>query len=214
MIKILIVDDHDLVRIGIQRLLSDIQGLEVVGEADCGETAVSLMRSLAPTIVLLDANMPGIGGLEAARRMIRYDPDVKIIVLSAHADDPIPSKFLEAGVKGYITKGSDIKEMEKAIRQVNVGQIYLAAEVAQQLAMKSINQTQENPFEQLSEREMQVMQMLTRGLKVTEISDTLCLSPKTVNSYRYRLFDKLSVNGDVELTHLAIRYGLIDSKQL
>ncbi len=214
MIKILIVDDHDLVRVGVHRLLSDIHGLEVVGEADCGEIAISIMRSISPSIVLLDANMPGIGGLETARRMLRYDPDIKIIILSAHADDPLPSKFLDVGVKGYITKAADVKEMERAIRQVYSGQIYLAAEVAQQLAMKSINKAKANPFEQLSEREIQVMQMLTRGIKVTEISDTLCLSPKTVNSYRYRLFDKLSVNGDVELTHLAIRYGLIDSNKL
>jgi len=214
LIKILIVDDHDLVRVGVHRLLSDIHGLEVVGEADCGEIAISIMRSISPSIVLLDANMPGIGGLETARRMLRYDPDIKIIILSAHADDPLPSKFLDVGVKGYITKAADVKEMERAIRQVYSGQIYLAAEVAQQLAMKSINKAKANPFEQLSEREIQVMQMLTRGIKVTEISDTLCLSPKTVNSYRYRLFDKLSVNGDVELTHLAIRYGLIDSNKL
>ncbi|PIP80664.1 MAG: two-component system response regulator UvrY [Gammaproteobacteria bacterium CG22_combo_CG10-13_8_21_14_all_40_8] len=213
MINILIVDDHDLVRFGVQRLLSDIPGIEVVAEADCGETAISLMRKISPDLVLLDANMPGIGGLETARRMIRYAPDVKIIILSAHAEHPLPSKFLDIGVKGYITKSADIKEMERAIRHVNSGQMYLAGEIAQSIAMRSLKNSHENPFEQLSEREIQVMQMLTRGMKVPEISDVLCLSPKTVNSYRYRLFEKLSVNGDVELTHLALRYGIIDSNQ-
>lgn len=211
MIKVLIVDDHDLVRMGIHRLLNDIKQIEVIGEAQNGEDAVNLMRNLNPDVVLMDAEMPGIGGLEATRRMIRYNPDVKIIILSAHAEDPLPSKFLEAGVRGYLTKGASTEEMRVAIQQVNIGQIHIAPEIAQQLALKSLNNKAENPFDQLSDREMQIMLMITKGIKVPEISDTLCLSPKTVNSYRYRLFEKLSIDGDVELTHMALRYGLIDN---
>ncbi len=211
MIDVLIVDDHDLVRMGIHRLLSDLQNIKVIAEANNGEDAVSMMRKLDPDIVLMDADMPGIGGLEATRRMLRYNPDVKIIILSAHAEDPLPSLFLEVGVRGYLTKGASTNEMAVAIQQVNVGQIHIAPEIAQQLALKSLNKESKNPFDQLSDREMQVMLMITKGIKVPEISDTLCLSPKTINSYRYRLFDKLGVDGDVELTHMALRYHLIDS---
>jgi len=214
MIKVLIVDDHDIVREGIHRLLNDINSISVIAEADCGESAVNIMREQDPDVILMDANMPGIGGLEATRRMLRYNPEVKIIILSAYTEDPLPSKFLEAGVRGYLTKGATTEQMKTAIQQVSCGQIHIAAEIAQQLAMKSINKQAENPFEQLSEREMQVMLMITQGIKVMEISDTLCLSPKTVNSYRYRLFEKLDVEGDVELTHKAIRYGLIETQKL
>ncbi len=208
MIRVLIADDHDLVRMGVRRLLEEINGVSVVGEASNGEEAVKLVRREHPDIVLLDANMPGIGGLEATRRMLRYDPDVKIVVLSASCEDPLPQKFIEAGARGYLTKEGSLEEMERAIRKVKAGEIFLTPKVAQQLALKSFSKS-ESPFDALSEREMQVMMMITRGIKVSEISETLCLSPKTVNSYRYRLFEKLNVEGDVELTHLAIRYGLV-----
>jgi len=154
--------------------------------------------------------MPGIGGLEACRRIIRHNPDIKVIALTVHADEPYPSRFLQAGASGYLTKGTGVNEMVKAIRQVNSGQRYISAEIAQQLALKPFKPDNDSPFDTLSEREMQVMLMITAGDKVQHISDTLCLSPKTVNSYRYRLFDKLEIDNDVSLTHLAIRHGIID----
>jgi two-component system invasion response regulator UvrY len=210
LINILLVDDHDLVRLGIKRLLADAKGITVIGEAETGEEAVKLAREHCPNIVLLDANMPGIGGLEACRRIIRHNPEIKVIALTVHADEPYPSRFLQAGASGYLTKGIGINEMVRAIRQVNSGQRYISAEIAQQLALKPFDTTKESPFDVLSEREMQVMLMITAGDKVQHISDTLCLSPKTVNSYRYRLFDKLDIDNDVSLTHLAIRHGIID----
>ncbi|MFT5453395.1 MAG: two-component system invasion response regulator UvrY [Enterobacterales bacterium] len=154
--------------------------------------------------------MPGIGGLEACRRIIRHNPDIKVITLTAHYGEPFPSRFLQAGVSGYLTKGTGIVEMVKAIRNVNAGQRYISADIAQQLALKPFDDAQDSPFENLSEREMQVMLMITSGEKVQQISETLCLSPKTVNSYRYRLFEKLDIDNDVKLTHLAIRHGIID----
>jgi two-component system invasion response regulator UvrY len=210
LINILLVDDHDLVRLGIKRLLADAKGITVIGEAETGEEAVKLSRSLVPNIVLLDANMPGIGGLEACRRIIRHNPEIKVITLTAHYGEPFPSRFLQAGASGYLTKGTGIVEMVKAIRNVNVGQRYISADIAQQLALKPFDNAQDSPFENLSEREMQVMLMITSGEKVQQISETLCLSPKTVNSYRYRLFEKLDIDNDVKLTHLAIRHGIID----
>ncbi|MBI2379231.1 MAG: UvrY/SirA/GacA family response regulator transcription factor [Gammaproteobacteria bacterium] len=215
MIKILLVDDHELVRTGIKRLLTDVQGMKVVGEAETGEEAVKFARDKPVDVILMDAKMPGIGGLEATKRILRHCPDLKIIALTVHGEEPFPSMFLQAGAAGYLTKGTGLDEMVRAIKQVFNGQHYLAPEIAQQMALRQFTGTKEpNPFDSLSEREMQVMMMITAGQKVQDISDKLCLSPKTVNTYRYRLFEKLAVNGDVELTHLAIRHGILDAEQL
>lgn len=213
-INLLIVDDHDLVRVGFIRLLSDIKGIKVVGDAACGEDAIKLAKTLKPDVILMDVKMPGIGGLEATRKLLRALPETKIIAVTVYGEEPFPSRFLQAGAAGYITKGSSLDEMIKAIRTVFNGQRYLSPEVAQQLALKHFNKEEGTPFDNLSERELQVMMMITTGQKVQEISDSLCLSPKTVNSYRYRLFEKLNVNSDVELTHLAMRHGLIDSEMM
>ncbi|MET1254372.1 UvrY/SirA/GacA family response regulator transcription factor [Aliikangiella maris] len=214
MIKVLIVDDHELIRSGISRLLSDDDKITVVGEASSGEEAVTKARELRPEVILMDANMPGIGGLEATRRLIRFDPDVKVIAVTVHGDEPYPTRFMQAGAAGYITKGTGIEEMTIAIKQVASGKRYLAPEIAQQMALKSVNPDEGSPFDDLSDREMQVMLMITRGQKVQEISEQLFLSPKTVNSYRYRLFEKLKIENDVELTHMAIRHGVIESEKL
>ncbi|MHC9510966.1 UvrY/SirA/GacA family response regulator transcription factor [Kangiella sp. M94] len=212
MIKVLLVDDHDLVRMGLGRLLSDADGIDVVGEAESGEEAIKKVKELNPHVVMMDANMPGIGGLEATRRMLRFEPDLKVIALTVHGSEPYPSQFIAAGAMGYLTKGTDIDEMVKAIHSVNRGKLYLAAEVAQQMALSQFSKSEDNPFSNLSEREMQIMLMITRGEKVQSISDKLHLSPKTVNSYRYRLFEKLGVENDVSLTHMALRYKVIEAQ--
>jgi len=214
LIKVLIVDDHELIRTGISRLLADFEKIKVVGEAESGEEGVAKARELRPDVVLMDANMPGIGGLEATRRLIRFDPDIKVIAVTVHNEEPYPTKFMQAGAAGYVTKGADIKEMVIAIRQVNSGKRYITPDIAQQMALKALNPGDESPFDILSEREMQVMLMITKGQKVQDISDQLFLSPKTVNSYRYRLFEKLNIENDVELTHLAIRHGVILSEKI
>lgn len=210
LIKTLIVDDHDLVRTGIRRMLDDASGISVVGEARSGEEAVKNAREIRPDVVLMDVKMPGIGGLEATRKLMRMDPDVKVLVVTVCDDDIFPSRLLQAGAAGYLTKGASCDEMVQAIRAVYAGQRYISPSVAQQLAFKHLNDNDESPIDTLSERELQVMLMITKGLKPQEISDKLCLSPKTVNSYRYRLFEKLDVKNDVELTLLAIRHGLVD----
>lgn len=213
-IKVLLVDDHELIRAGVGRMLADFDKINVVGEAASGEEGVSMARELRPHVVLMDANMPGIGGLEATRRLIRYDPDIKVIAVTIHEEEPYPTKFMQAGASGYVTKGADIKEIVNAIRQVNTGKRYITPEIAQQMALKALNPQEESPFDLLSEREMQVMLMITNGQKVQDISDQLFLSPKTVNSYRYRLFEKLNIENDVELTHMAIRYGVIKTDKI
>lgn len=212
LIKVLIVDDHSLVRMGIRRLLDDVKGIKVIGESSSGEQALQFVRNEPTDVVLLDVKMPGIGGLETTRRMVRINPSIRIIAVTAFSNDPYPSRILQAGAVGYLTKECGLEEMSEAIKKVFVGQKYISPEIAQQLALKSLDDSGEEgtPFDTLSERELQVMLMITSGLKVQEISDKLCLSTKTVNSYRYRLFDKLKIRNDVELTHLAMQYDLLD----
>ena len=207
----LLVDDHELVRTGIKRILDDVRGFKVVGEAKDGEAAVQFGRQHAPNIVLMDMNMPGMGGLEATKKICRYCPDVKIIVLTVNCEDPFPSKVMQIGAHGFLTKGAGSDEMVRAIRSVHAGQRYIAPEIAQQIALAQVTgRTDENPFQSLSERELQIMLMITKGEKAQDIAERLNLSSKTVNSYRYRMFEKLNVGGDVELTHLAIRHKMID----
>ena len=211
MINVLLVDDHELVRTGIRRILDDVRGFKVVGEAKDGEAAVQFCRQHTPNIVLMDMNMPGIGGLEATKKICRYCPDVKIIVLTVNCEDPFPSKVMQIGAHGFLTKGAGSDEMVRAIRSVHAGQRYIAPEIAQQIALAQVTgRTDENPFQSLSERELQIMLMITKGEKAQDIAERLNLSSKTVNSYRYRMFEKLNVGGDVELTHLAIRHKMID----
>lgn len=212
MINVLVVDDHDLVRSGIVRLLSDVSGITVIGEASSGEEAVKIAREKRPHVVLMDVKMPGIGGLEATRKMVRHDPEIKVIALTIYGHEPFPTKLLQAGASGYLTKGALIDEMVAAIRAVYAGKRYLGPEIAQQMALKSLTDNEKSPFEQLSERELQVMIMITSGQSVQTIAEKLCVSPKTINSYRYRIFEKLNVESDVELTLLAMRHGILDTE--
>jgi DNA-binding NarL/FixJ family response regulator len=194
-------------------MLEDEEGVKVIGEASNGEDAVRLTRELAPNVVLMDVKMPGIGGLEATRKILRGNAEVRIIAVTACAEEPFPSRVLQAGASGYLTKGAGIDEMVTAIRQVHHGQRYLSPAIAQALALKQLSlDGKTTPFESLSEREMQITIMIVNCQKVQEISDALCVSPKTVNSYRYRIFEKLEITSDVELTLLAMRHGILDSE--
>ena len=212
MIKLLLVDDHDLVRTAIARTLSDSSDLNVVGEASSGEQAYNMVRELLPDVVLMDIRMPGIGGLEATRKIKQRFPEVKILALSACDEEPFPTRLLQAGASGYLTKGVCIEETIRAIRQVAAGHHYLSSDIAQQMALKAYDKKQlDNPFDQLSEREMQISLMIASGQKTQVISDLLCVSPKTVNTHRYRIFSKLNIENDVELALLAVRHNLVEN---
>jgi len=207
-----VVDDHDLVRTGISRMLADIDGLQVVGQAESGEVAIKKCRELKPDVVLMDVKMPGIGGLEATRKLLRSQPDVKVIAVTICEEDPFPTRLLQAGASGYLTKGAALDEMIQAIRMVFAGQRYISPQIAQQLALKSFQpKVNGSPFDLLSEREIQIALMIANCQKVQVISDKLCLSPKTVNTYRYRIYEKLSITSDVELALLAVRHGMVDT---
>lgn len=216
MINILVVDDHDLVRMGLVRMLTDVDGFEVIGEAQSGEEAVAKARDLKPDVVLMDVKMPGIGGIEATKKLLNQEHPARIIAVTALDDDLYPNRLMQAGAKGYVTKGADLDEMIDAIRTVANGDLYMSSNVARQLALKNYagNKGQSSPFEKLSERELQTAILIANGQKVQEIANTFCVSPKTVNSYRYRIFDKLDVHSDVELTLLAVKHNILDPESV
>ncbi len=209
-INVMLVDDHDLVRLGIKKLLANISDIKIVGEADSGELAVQMARELKPDVILMDLKMPGIGGLEATHKLLRSNPNIKVIVVTSCDEDPFPTHLVRAGAMGYIIKTANVEELITAIRKVYAGHPYITPEIAQQMALQQVSDASKSPFAELSERELQVMWMVTRGNRITEIAEKLCVSTKTVNTYRYRLFKKLNVKSDVELTHLALRYGVLE----
>jgi two-component system invasion response regulator UvrY len=214
MIRILLVDDHDLFRAGMGSILRSQDGMVVVGEYSDGEQAIEAVRREAPDLVLMDVHMPGIGGIEATRKILRIAPQTKIIAVTVMSDDPFPNQLLDAGARGYISKGSGSQEMMEAIETVMRGNYYISSDVAQKLTLTNFRKRGEaSPLDTLSAREMQIMLMITRGQSNQEISDALFLSPKTISTYRHRLFEKLDVSNDVELTHLAIRHGLLENAQ-
>ncbi len=210
MIRVLIVDDHALVRMGIRRLLEDLPDIEVVAEAENGETALVMVKQHQPDVVLLDMKMPGIDGWEVTRRLKKTSPQVKVIAVTALSTEPLPSRVLQLGAVGYLTKESGPEEMAAAIRKVVRGEKYLSAEIAQKMAISSLEAPHDSPFDLLSEREMQVMLMITRGMTVQEIADKLFLSTKLSMDIVTVMFEKLDIKNDVELTYLAMKHGIIE----
>jgi two-component system, NarL family, invasion response regulator UvrY len=210
MIKLMLADDHDLVRTGMRRLLEDVGGIDVIAEVISGEEAVEKVRTLPVDVILMDINMPGIGGLEATRKILQKHPQIKIIIVTMNEDELFAQRLLKAGAAGYLTKGCKIAEINHAIREVMSNKRYITPQIAQQLALADLKpQEERSPFTDLSERELQVMMMIMDGRKVNEISDKLCLSPKTISTYRQRLFTKLGINSDVELARLVLRHGVM-----
>ncbi len=208
MIRVLLVDDHKLFRLCLRRMLETNKALTIVGEAADGESGVAAARELRPDIILMDLLMPGVGGLEAIRRIGQLELPCRTIVLSACEEQPFPMQALKAGAAGYLTKGVSPEELQNAIRRVFLGKRYLSTDIAQTLAVNAWEEREAGPFDALSNRELQIMMMVANCHKVSDISSSLHLSPKTVNSYRYRIFEKLNVSSDVELALLAARYGM------
>ena len=210
MIDVLLTDDHALVRTGIRRLLEDSGQIRIVGEANCGEDGVTLAQQVSPDVILMDVSMPGIGGVEACRRILQRDPTQKIIVLTIHNEQTFPKRMLEIGARGYLTKDCGVDEMLLAIRQVYNGSAYIAASIAQQLALSLLPGNQNNPIDRLSRREFQVMLMISQGLTNAAISEKLCLSPKTISTYRLRLLEKLGAQNEVDLIKIAVEQGMVE----
>jgi two-component system invasion response regulator UvrY len=211
MIRLLVVDDHELVRIGLRHMLADYPAIQIVGEAADGEAALRLNRELRPDVVLLDICLPGLSGFEVTSRLKQSNPQLGIIILSVHEKAPYPERMLEAGASGYLSKGCPVPELVQAIQTVARGGRHIGARVAQNMALNLLPGGPSSPFDELSPREMEVMLMLADGKKVVDIAETMHLSPKTVATYKYRIFDKLNTRNDVDMTRMAMRYGVVAS---
>ncbi len=210
MIRVLLVDDHAVVRTGFRLLLQSSPEVAVVGEADSGESACQCFSELAPDVVVMDIAMPGMGGLEAVRRIRAHHPQARILALSAH-DDPVHARrALREGALGFLSKRSAPEALLEAVGSVASGRRYLDPAVAQSLALGEVDGTCASPIERLSVREFEVFLRLARGANVQRIADDLRLSASTVGTHLYNLKQKLGVSNQAELALLAIRHGLIE----
>jgi len=212
MIRVLVAEDHELVRLGIRRILETAADIEVIAEAQSGEDALAKARQNRPDVVLMDVHMPGMGGIEATRRITRALPNTNVIALTVLDEDPFPAQLREAGAKGYLTKGCPADEMFEAIRVVYSGCCYVAATVAKKHMLADLEGRTDSPLARLSARELQILMMILDGQRGQDISDTLSLSPKTISTYRQRIYEKLGVCSDVELTKFAFRQGLLNDE--
>jgi two-component system invasion response regulator UvrY len=211
MIRVLLVDDHAVVRTGFRLLLQSIADMSVVGEADSGEAACELYAELAPDVVVMDIAMPGMGGLEALRRIRARHPQARVLTLSAH-DDPIHARrSLQEGALGFLSKRSAPETLVEAVTVVASGRRYLDAALAQTLALAQFEGGPKSPIERLSEREFEVFVRLARGATVQRIAQDLKLSASTVGTHLYNIKQKLGVDNQSELTLIAIRHKLIEA---
>lgn len=207
-IRVLMVDDHAVVRAGYRTLLEGAPGIQIVAECDNGETALKQFIELAPDIVIMDLSLPGIGGLEAIRRIIARQPDARVLVFSMHEDTVFVEQALQAGARGYIGKSSAPNVLVEAVTNLAAGNIYLDPDIAQRLAFQKTRGTS-SPFSGLSTREFEIFCLLSEGLNVPDIAKRLSLSSKTVANYATQIKSKLEVGTIAEMARLAIRHGFI-----
>ena len=209
MIRVMLVDDHALVRMGFRMLLANAE-IEVVAEAESGEEACQMVPKVKPDVVVMDLSMPGMGGLEAVRRLLAQDAKLKLLVLSAHEDTAHPQRVLKAGALGYLAKRSAPEALIAAVTAVSRGERYLDAQTAHRLAMAQLD-GEANPAESLSEREFSVFIQLARGATEVQIAEHLKLSPSTVGTHLYHIKQKLGASNQSEITLVALRWGLIQA---
>jgi DNA-binding NarL/FixJ family response regulator len=208
-IRILIIDDHALVRTGLRMLLADAGDIEVVGEAGTGEDGLAMARRLCPDVALCDLHLPGISGLEVTSRIARGGWGTRVLVVSVLEDGPMPKRLIEAGAAGYLGKNCEASELVRAVRTVAAGRRYLAGTIAQALALSGVSGTG-TPFDALSARELEVAMLLLRGMRQEDIARRLSLSAKTVNTHKSRLFGKLGIRDSIALARMAGRHGLAE----
>ena len=208
MIGVMLVDDHAVVRMGFRMLLELAPDMRVVGEADDGEGACARYAELRPDVVVMDLEMPGIGGIEAVRRLLARDPEARVLALSAHDDTVRPRRVLKAGALGYLCKREAPEALLEAVRAVAASRHWIDPAIAQKLALGDFTGGQ-SPTEALSAREFDVFLMLARGRSVAEIANDLSLSPSTVGTHLYHIKQKLGATNQAELTLLAVRHQLI-----
>jgi DNA-binding NarL/FixJ family response regulator len=213
-IRILLADDHRILREGLRSLLTQQPDMEVAGEAASGEEAILMARRLRPDVVIMDVVLPGMGGVEATRRIRAELPATRVIGLSMHSDRRYVSQMLRAGALGYLVKDSAFEELNLAVRTVVAGRPYLSAVITGSLVDDFVRQTSAperpaaSPLEVLTTRETEVLRLLADGKRVKEIAGMLAISVKTVESHRQNIMDKLEIHSTIELTRYALREGL------
>lgn len=209
-ISVILVDDHPVVRDGYRRLLEQIPNIHVVAEADSGEIGYDIYRKLSPDIVVLDINMPGIGGLETIRRIKAYDEKARILVFSMHCNEIMIQRVLEAGAMGYLTKQGGMSQMEQAVKQVAKGNLYIDADHVTSLTQHNLSSGVADPIRVLSTREFQLFKLMAEGHSVAEIANTLSISAKTVGVHHTNIMKKLNLHNASQLVRLAILCNVIE----
>ena len=213
-VRVMLIDDFQLLRQGLERLIREEQGMEVVAQADCVEEALLILQNIKVDIIVVHLKQSGLAGLELTQRLVMENPQSRVIVMIPLGLGVLPSRMLRAGASAYITPCVPVEEMLWSIHLVYSGQRYISPRITARLEKLPTHEPRSSPFDQLSERELQVALMLVDSQKVQTISEKLQLSRKTVYSYRYRIFDKLKLSSDVELTILAVKHGLSDASSL
>lgn len=209
-ITVILVDDHPVVRDGYRRLLEQVPNFKVVGEADNGEEGYALYRKLSPDVLVLDINMPGIGGLETIRRIKAYDEKACILAFSMHSNEIMIQRVLEAGAMGYLTKQGGVAQMVQAVKQVANGRMYIDADHVTSLAQHNLSEKFVDPMKVLSAREFQLFKLMAEGQSVADIASTLSISAKTVGVHHTNIMKKLGLKNASQLVRLAIQCNVIE----
>jgi len=210
MIRIVIADDHEIVRAGLKQIISDDEDMEVLGESNNGENLIELVKKNDYDVVLLDLKMQGISGIDVIKHIKIIKPDLPIIVLSMHAEDQYAVRTIKAGASGYLTKETAAENLISAVRRVVSGGKYISPTLAETLADSIAGGGTERPHEKLTDREFQVMTMIASGKTVSEVGALLFLSVKTISTYRQRILEKMNMKNNSELTHYTIKNNLLD----
>lgn len=212
-IRVLVVDDHAVVRAAISRLIEGEEGLEVVGQTGSGHEAVSLCKSLKPDVVILDYGLPDLDGLEATRQITALNTGARVLILTMHSSEEYASRLIRAGASGFVVKSATSEELLAAIRKVAAKGVYVSPHVLERMVVRMGQDDTDAPESQLSNRELQVLLRLARGATTREVSADLSLSISTVETYRARVLEKLGLRNNSDLTRFAIRRGLIDLEE-
>lgn len=212
MISILVVDDHSLIRKGLKQLLEENPEFLIKGEAETGMQAINMVRKQRYDLVLLDMSLPDKHGIDVLKQLQLEQPDIKIIVLSMYPEDQYGVRALKAGAAGYINKQSAPENLVIAIEQVTSGKKYISSALAEQLLNSLIGDSQEKLHQSLSNREYQTLCLMASGKSLTEISEIMVLSPKTISVYRARMLEKMNFKNNAEAVHYAIAHRLVDAK--
>lgn len=212
MVRIVIADDHQVVRLGLMRMLENEDDIKVVGEASNGRDAVEICRKLNPDLIVLDYSMPEMDGLEATRQIAALKPPIKILILTMYDSEEYANRLLKAGASGFILKADSTVKLPDAIRKVMAGEICIAADIMEKVILRRAGRKEENPIAKLSDRELQVLIRVARGSIVREISKELGLSENTVKTYAKRIREKLGLRNMADLTRFAIKHDLVDMK--